>query len=58
VSDNRVTFRYDRKKIEALKSLAYLERKKASQIIREALDMRLGLIPQKSVEPEDFPDAG
>ena len=40
---DKVSFRYDTKKIAALKDLAYLERKRTSQIIREALDDRLGI---------------
>ena len=39
---DKVSFRYDTRKIAALKDLAYLERKRTSQIIREALDDRLG----------------
>jgi hypothetical protein len=50
MSDNRITFRYEQKKIEALKLLAELERKKASQIIREALDQRLEFLKSAHME--------
>jgi len=53
VSDNRLTFRYDLKKIKALRLLADLEQKKASQIIREALDDRLKFVLEGYSEPED-----
>lgn len=54
MSDNRLTFRYEHRKIKILKDLAYLERKKASQIIREALDQRLKFALEESVEIEDL----
>jgi len=54
VSDNRLTFRYEARKIEILKQIAFLERKKASQIIREALDERLNFALEELVEDEDI----
>lgn len=53
MSDNRLTFRYDLKKIKALRLLAELEKKKTSQIIREALDDRLKFVLEGCSEPED-----
>jgi hypothetical protein len=41
--DGTITFRYPRRKIDALKELAYLERKTASRLIQEAVDLRLNL---------------
>jgi hypothetical protein len=48
---DKVSFRYDTKKIAALKELAYLERKRTSQIIREALDARLGFEDRAATSP-------
>ena len=56
MSDNRLTFRYDTKKIEILKQIAFLERKKASQIIREALDERLNFALAELSENETIRD--
>ena len=55
---DKVSFRYDKEKVAALKELAYLERKRTSQIIREALDARLGFEDRAATSPETAQTSG